>query len=216
MPLNDDDSYDEFTEEEEEEDEEDEEEEDNSGALQPLSFAELDDDDDDDDDGEAAHQAKLDKKRKKQGGFQAMDLSKSVFQALMRKGYRLPTPIQRKAIPLLLTGRDVVAMARTGSGKTAAFLVPMLEKLRAHTSTVGVRAIVLSPTRELAVQTLKFAKLELCLLVGGDSIEDQFDLLARNPDALIATPGRLMHHLHEAELSLARCEVSSLQITYKQ
>lgn len=201
----------EFEEEEEEEVEEEEDDADDD-AGQVLDFAQLDDDDDDD--GTAAEERLL-KKRKKQGGFQAMDLSKPVFQALMRKGYRLPTPIQRKAIPLILTGRDVVAMARTGSGKTAAFLVPMLERLQGHTSTVGVRAVVLSPTRELALQTLRFAKeigrflsppLELCLIVGGDSIEDQFDLLARNPDVLIATPGRLMHHLLEAELSLARCE----------
>ncbi|KAG8467560.1 hypothetical protein KFE25_000876 [Diacronema lutheri] len=197
-----------------EDDEEEAEPIDDLDDAEPvLDFAQLDDDDDDDD-GTAAEERLL-KKRRKQGGFQAMDLSKPVFQALMRKGYRLPTPIQRKAIPLILTGRDVVAMARTGSGKTAAFLVPMFERLKAHASTVGVRGVVLSPTRELALQTLKFAKelgrflappLELCLLVGGDSIEDQFDLLARNPDVLIATPGRLMHHLLEAELSLARCE----------
>lgn len=153
--------------------------------------------------------------RKSKGGFHAMDLSKPVFRGLMRKGYRMPTPVQRKAIPAIKSGRDVVAMARTGSGKTAAFLVPLFERLREHATVVGVRAVVLSPTRELAMQTLKFTKdigyyinppLETCLLVGGDSIEDQFDLLSRNPDIIIATPGRLMHHLLEAELSLKRCE----------
>jgi ATP-dependent RNA helicase DDX54/DBP10 len=190
----------------------DETEDDDDDDAAPLDFATLEDDDDDsDDDGEE----RLRKKRKKQGGFQAMDLSKPVFKALMRKGYRLPTPIQRKAIPLILTGRDVVAMARTGSGKTCAFVVPMLERLRAHASTVGVRGVILSPTRELALQTLRFTKelghflsppLELCLIVGGDSLEDQFDLLSRNPDVLVATPGRLMHHLQETELTLARCE----------
>ena len=92
-----------------------------------------------------------------------------------------------------MSGRDVVGMARTGSGKTAAFLVPMLEKLKLHTAKTGIRAIILSPSRELAIQTLKFAKelgkhtdLRLCLLVGGDNLEDQFAALARNPDMFVA------------------------------
>lgn len=137
---------------------------------------------------------------KKSGGFQALGLSPAVHQSVMRKGYRVPTPIQRKAIPPILAGQDVVAMARTGSGKTAAFLLPMFDRLHGHSTTVGVRAAVLSPTRELALQTHKFCvelshfvtpKLRFCLLVGGDSMEDQFAMLAANPDAIIATPGRL-------------------------
>lgn len=97
-------------------------------------------------------------------------------------------------------------MARTGSGKTAAFLVPMLEKLKQHDSQGGVRALILSPTRDLALQTLKFSQelgrftdLRTSLLVGGDSMESQFEELARNPDIIIATPGRLMHHLSEVD-----------------
>ncbi|CAA3020349.1 DEAD-box ATP-dependent RNA helicase 29 [Olea europaea subsp. europaea] len=93
-------------------------------------------------------------------------------------------------------------MARTGSGKTAAFLVPMLQKLQQHVPQAGVRALILSPTRDLAVQTLKFTKelgrfidLRISLLVGGDSMQNQFEELAQNPDIIIATPGRLMHHL---------------------
>ncbi|CAA6660380.1 unnamed protein product [Spirodela intermedia] len=109
-------------------------------------------------------------------------------------------------MPLILSGVDVVAMARTGSGKTAAFLVPMLDKLRQHVPQAGVRALILSPTRDLALQTLKFTKelgkytdLRTSLLVGGDSMESQFEELAQNPDIIIATPGRLMHHLAEIE-----------------
>ena len=90
-------------------------------------------------------------------------------------------------------------MARTGSGKTAAFLVPTVQRLREHSTVVGVRAVVLSPTRELALQTAKFARqlgkntdLRICILVGGMSMESQFDRLASNPDLIIATPGRLM------------------------
>lgn len=97
-------------------------------------------------------------KKSKSGGFESLRLSSNVFNAIKKKGYRVPTPIQRKTMPLILAGHDVVAMARTGSGKTAAFLVPMLEKLQQHVPQAGVRALILSPTRDLALQTLKFTK----------------------------------------------------------
>ncbi|XP_039071409.1 putative DEAD-box ATP-dependent RNA helicase 29 isoform X2 [Hibiscus syriacus] len=146
------------------------------------------------------------KKKAKSGGFESLNLSPNVYRGIKRKGYRVPTPIQRKTMPLILAGSDVVAMARTGSGKTAAFLVPMLEKLKQHVPQGGVRALILSPTRDLALQTLKFTKelgkftdLRISLLVGGDSMESQFEELAQNPDILIATPGRLMHHLAEVD-----------------
>merc|ERR1712226_1141990 len=105
-----------------------------------------------------------------------------------------------------MDGKDVVGMARTGSGKTGAFLIPMLEKLNVHSSG-AVRAVILSPTRELALQTLKFTKelgkftdLKSSLIVGGDSIENQFAALHNNPDILIATPGRLLHVLVEMDI----------------
>ncbi|KAG8499402.1 hypothetical protein CXB51_005920 [Gossypium anomalum] len=146
------------------------------------------------------------KKKAKSGGFESLNLRTNVYRGIKRKGYRVPTPIQRKTMPLILAGNDVVAMARTGSGKTAAFLVPMLEKLKQHVPQGGVRALILSPTRDLALQTLKFAKelgkftdLRISLLVGGDSMESQFEELAQNPDIIIATPGRLMHHLTEVD-----------------
>jgi len=68
----------------------------------------------------------------------------------MSMGYKVPTPIQRKSIPMLLEGHNVVAMARTGSGKTASFLIPLIDRLKAHSKIVGVRGVILSPTRELA------------------------------------------------------------------
>ncbi|KAF9969077.1 ATP-dependent RNA helicase dbp10 [Actinomortierella ambigua] len=149
------------------------------------------------------------KKHKKSGGFQSMGLSFPVYKAILHKGFKVPTPIQRKCIPLVMEGGDVVGMARTGSGKTAAFLIPMLEKLKAHSAKVGARAIVLSPSRELAMQTQKVCKelgkytdLRSCILVGGDSLEDQFSMLAANPDILIATPGRLLHLIVEMDLDL--------------
>lgn len=138
------------------------------------------------------------------GGFQHLGLSPPVFRGVMAMGYKVPTPIQRKSLPIVLSGKDCVAMARTGSGKTAAFLIPMLEKLKEHSTKIGVRAVVLSPTRELAVQTLRFAKqlskftsLKMALIVGGEGMDQQFEAIAANPDVLVATPGRLMHHLQE-------------------
>lgn len=101
---------------------------------------------------------KKEKKKAKSGGFESLGLCSEVYGGVKRKGYRVPTPIQRKTMPMILSGADVVAMARTGSGKTAAFLIPMLQKLRKHVPQAGVRALILSPTRDLAIQTLKFTK----------------------------------------------------------
>ncbi|XP_065063488.1 ATP-dependent RNA helicase DDX54-like [Rhopilema esculentum] len=152
------------------------------------------------------------RKKKKSGGFQSMGLSFPVFKGITRKGYKIPTPIQRKTIPLLMDGKDVVAMARTGSGKTAAFLIPMFEKLHTH-STKGPRALILSPTRELAMQTLKFTKelgkytgLKPTCILGGDRMEDQFAAIHENPDIIIGTPGRFLHLAVEMNLKLQTIE----------
>ncbi|XP_036132592.1 ATP-dependent RNA helicase DDX54 isoform X1 [Molossus molossus] len=153
------------------------------------------------------------KKKKKSGGFQSMGLSYPVFKGIMKKGYKVPTPIQRKTIPVILDGKDVVAMARTGSGKTACFLIPMFERLKTRSAQTGARALVLSPTRELALQTMKFTKelgkftgLKTALILGGDKMEDQFSALHENPDIIIATPGRLMHVAVEMNLKLQSVE----------
>ncbi|KAM0484289.1 hypothetical protein ACHAPX_001709 [Trichoderma viride] len=147
---------------------------------------------------------------KKGGGFQAMGLNANILKAITRKGFSVPTPIQRKTIPLVLERRDVVGMARTGSGKTAAFVIPMIERLRAHSSKFGARALILSPSRELAIQTLKVVKelgrgtdLKAVLLVGGDSLEEQFGFMSANPDIVIATPGRFLHLKVEMNLDLS-------------
>jgi ATP-dependent RNA helicase DDX54/DBP10 len=101
-------------------------------------------------------------------------------------------------------------MARTGSGKTAAFVIPMIERLKGHSSRVGARALIMSPSRELALQTLKVVRelgkgtdLKTVLLVGGDSLEEQFGLMASNPDIVIATPGRFLHLKVEMHLNLS-------------
>ena len=147
---------------------------------------------------------------RKGGGFQAMGLSANILKAITRKGFSVPTPIQRKTIPLLLNDKDVVGMARTGSGKTAAFVVPMIEKLKEHSTKVGARGLILAPSRELALQTLLVVKelgrgtgLRSVLLVGGDSLEEQFQSMASNPDIIIATPGRFLHLKVEMDLDLS-------------
>ncbi|KAF9881566.1 hypothetical protein CkaCkLH20_00712 [Colletotrichum karsti] len=147
---------------------------------------------------------------KKGGGFQAMGLNANLLRAITKKGFSVPTPIQRKTIPLILDRKDVVGMARTGSGKTAAFVIPMIERLRAHSAKIGTRALILSPSRELALQTLKVVKefskgtdLKCVLLVGGDSMEEQFGFMSSNPDIVIATPGRFLHLKVEMGLDLS-------------
>jgi ATP-dependent RNA helicase DDX54/DBP10 len=92
------------------------------------------------------------KKEKKAKGFRAFDLNNSLIEAIKKIGYRFPTPIQRKTIPNILSGFNVIAHSRTGSGKTAAFLLPILNKLKEHSKVVGCRCLILSPTRELAHQ----------------------------------------------------------------
>ena len=121
--------------------------------------------------------------------FAALGIHRSLLPAIHTRGYKLPTPIQRKSIPELLNNRDVVGMARTGSGKTAAFVLPLLQKLGSHSAKVGARALILAPSRELALQIHQVIKdlgkhgdLRTAVLVGGDALEDQFARFAFNPD----------------------------------
>jgi ATP-dependent RNA helicase DDX54/DBP10 len=146
---------------------------------------------------------------KKGGGFQAMGLNGNLLRAIAKKGFKVPTPIQRKTIPLILQRKDLLAMARTGSGKTAAFLIPMVQTLKAHSANMGARALILSPSRELALQTLTVTKdftrgtdLKTMLCVGGDSLNEQFANMSANPDIIIATPGRFLHLLVEMNLNV--------------
>lgn len=139
-------------------------------------------------------------KKAKAGSFASFGLSKFILANITKKGYRQPTPIQRKTIPLIMENRDVVGMARTGSGKTAAFTLPVIEKLKSHSAKVGARAVILSPSRELALQTFKQVKefsrgtdLRSIVLIGGDSMEEQFSSMMTNPDIIVATPGRFLH-----------------------
>ncbi|CAD8188351.1 unnamed protein product [Paramecium pentaurelia] len=153
-------------------------------------------------------------KVKKSGGFESMGLIPELYRAIKNQGFNVPTPIQRKAIPQILAGRDIVACSKTGSGKTAAFLIPLINKLQNHSTVVGIRGLILLPTRELALQIAsvlkvlcKFTDLQYSIMVGGHGFEGQFESLASNPDILICTPGRVLQHLLEDRLKLSRVQM---------
>lgn len=142
------------------------------------------------------------------GSFQSLGLPAPLLRALLQRGFTTPTPIQRLALPSILTtaaesmvagrkvliARDHLCMARTGSGKTLCYLLPLLAQLVQHSTTFGARALVLVPTRELALQVLKVGKdlgraikgegeaLRWAMVVGGEGLDDQFAMMAGNPD----------------------------------
>ncbi|HAV61805.1 MAG TPA: RNA helicase [Verrucomicrobiales bacterium] len=132
--------------------------------------------------------------------FVSLQLSDPVLRSVTAKGYTEPTPIQAEAIPLLLNGRDVIGSAQTGTGKTAAFALPILTKLQGHQR--DTRALILEPTRELALQVeaafktyAQFTDLRVAVLYGGVGYGLQLDALKKGVDVIIATPGRLLDHV---------------------
>jgi ATP-dependent RNA helicase RhlE len=144
------------------------------------------------------------------GGFAELGLSASLVERLTEIGFLHPTPIQAAVIPPALAGRDVVGLAETGSGKTAAFVLPLAEHIR-HGR--GVRALIIAPTRELAMQTHAFLdilgrdrELTAVSLVGGLPLGPQIDRLRKNPDIVVATPGRLVDHLERGNVRLDAVE----------
>jgi len=142
--------------------------------------------------------------------FSQLGLSPTTLQAVADTGYTTATPIQASAIPIALAGRDVLGIAQTGTGKTAAFTLPLIERLQSGRSKSRMpRALVIAPTRELADQVAmsfekyaKGTKLTWALLIGGVSFEDQVRKLDRGVDVLIATPGRLLDHFERGKLLL--------------
>jgi superfamily II DNA/RNA helicase len=142
--------------------------------------------------------------------FSDLGLSPEVLKAVIDAGYDTPTPIQAQAIPVALSGRDVLGIAQTGTGKTAAFTLPMIDRLAAGRSKARMpRSLVMAPTRELADQVslsfekyAKGRKLTWALLIGGVSFDDQERKLDRGVDVLIATPGRLLDHFERGKLLL--------------
>ncbi len=144
--------------------------------------------------------------------FEQLGLEPALLRALADYGYATPTPIQAQAIPLVLAGHDVLGGAQTGTGKTAAFGLPMLQKLAALPKPQGVhrpRVLVLTPTRELAVQVsdnlrsyAKYLRINVTSLFGGVGMQPQIDAFRRGVDVLVACPGRLIDHLERGTCKL--------------
>ncbi len=147
--------------------------------------------------------------------FSELGLPQPLLAALHKHGYTAPTPVQRAAIPAALAGQDLLVSSHTGSGKTAAFLLPSLARLAQHAGPGGPRVLVLAPTRELAQQVEQAARrygqslprLRTVALVGGAPYGAQLKALAQPVDIVIATPGRLIDHMTRGRIDLARLEV---------
>jgi ATP-dependent RNA helicase RhlE len=150
--------------------------------------------------------------------FDSLGLSDALLKAVADQGYTTPTPIQVKAIPPILSGKDVLAGAQTGTGKTAGFSLPLLQRLMENEDLKlkprKIRALVLVPTRELAAQVYesmatygKYLPLQTQVIIGGASINTQIRLLRHGSDIVVATPGRLMDHIGQKNISLSNIEI---------
>ena len=149
--------------------------------------------------------------------FDTLGLSAEILRAVSEQGYSEPTPVQRDAIPVILDGKDILAGAQTGTGKTAGFTLPLLQRLTDSTSAKGrrpVRALVLTPTRELAAQVAesvdtygKYLPLTATVIFGGVKINPQIARLRAGVDILVATPGRLLDHVSQKTLDLSSVEI---------
>src|SRR5687767_4721918 len=153
--------------------------------------------------------------------FVSLGLSSSLCQPLAKLGYTTPTPVQTQSIPVVLDGRDLLARAQTGTGKTAAFGLPLIDRLLvrgARPSRNGMpRGLVLVPTRELAMQVHKSlsdygaaARLRSVVIVGGVSMGPQIQALRRGCDVIVATPGRLLDHMQQRTVDLSAIEILTL------
>jgi ATP-dependent RNA helicase RhlE len=152
--------------------------------------------------------------------FDSLGLSEPLVRAVNELGYTSPTPIQQQAIPAVLCGGDLLAGAQTGTGKTAGFTLPILQRLSTTEAPAGaagkrkVRALVLTPTRELAAQVEesvraygKYLKLKSTVLFGGVGINPQIDALKRGVDIVVATPGRLLDHMQQKTIDVSGLEI---------
>ncbi len=149
--------------------------------------------------------------------FDSLGLLAELVRAIHEKGYIQPTPIQSQAIPVILDGHDILAGAQTGTGKTAGFTLPMLQRLtsqRANATQRPVRALVLTPTRELAAQVgdsiksySKYLALKSTIIFGGVGINPQIKALRQGVDIVVATPGRLLDHVNQRTVDLSQVEI---------
>ena len=136
--------------------------------------------------------------------FGELKMKETILKGIDEMGFATPFPIQAQTIPLLLDGNDVIGQAHTGTGKTAAFGIPMLEHI---TNGGGIQALIIAPTRELAIQITnelkkigKFTKIKTATVYGGQGIGIQLDALRRKPEIVVATPGRLIDHLNQGTI----------------
>ncbi len=143
-------------------------------------------------------------------GFDGLGIAPNLIQALDRMKFYTPTPIQRQAIPVGIEGKDILGIAQTGTGKTAAFGIPMIQRL----AQSGGRGLVLVPTRELAIQVEEAIEklgrslnIKSIVLIGGSSMYNQIQMLRKNPKIIIATPGRLIDHLEQKNLNLTQVDI---------
>ncbi|MBV8882834.1 MAG: DEAD/DEAH box helicase, partial [Chroococcidiopsidaceae cyanobacterium CP_BM_RX_35] len=149
--------------------------------------------------------------------FRTLGLSTDLLRAVADQGYTAPTPIQQQAIPAILQGQDIFASAQTGTGKTAGFTLPLLQRLSTTHPSQGhrtPRALILTPTRELAAQVSdsvktygKYLSLKSVVIYGGVGIVPQLQALRQGVDILVATPGRLLDHLGQKTLDLSQIEI---------
>ncbi|HJV82142.1 DEAD/DEAH box helicase [Noviherbaspirillum sp.] len=151
--------------------------------------------------------------------FTELGLSDEILRAVTEQGYSTPTPIQSQAIPAVLRGGDLLAGAQTGTGKTAGFTLPILQRLASNKRHTGngrkpIRALILTPTRELAAQVEesvrvygKYLKLSSTVIFGGVGIHPQIKLLSQGVDILVATPGRLLDHMQQGTVDLTHIEI---------
>ncbi len=150
--------------------------------------------------------------------FSSLGLSAELLRAVSDQGYAEPTPVQSRAIPVVLSGRDLMAAAQTGTGKTAGFTLPLLQHLQKNPLEAGrrkpVRALVLTPTRELAAQVAdsvqtygKYLPFTTAVIFGGVNINPQMDKLHRGVDIVVATPGRLLDHVQQKTIDLSKVEI---------
>ena len=148
--------------------------------------------------------------------FSTLGLAPALLRAVSAQGYTEPTPVQREAIPFVLAGRDLLAGAQTGTGKTAAFVLPMLQRLAATPPSAGrprIRALIVVPTRELAMQVEESVRVygsnsrRSTTIYGGVGFPGQLNALRRGPEIVVATPGRLLDHARQGTIDLGGVEI---------
>lgn len=144
--------------------------------------------------------------------FMELGLIPEIMKAVKDMGFEEPTPIQKASIPLAMKGKDLIGQAQTGTGKTAAFGVPVLQRI--DTNLPGPQAVILSPTRELAIQSAEeinrlaqYLPIHALPIYGGQDIERQFRALRKKPNIIVATPGRLMDHMKRGTIDLSHVQI---------